>query len=384
MTTTHLQSSRRRGAQSSSRSRGRRASAAAVVAALLIAACSGADEAEETTTTAASTTTTTAATTTAAETTTTEPELEPEPQEVLRMPLTGEVIETEEQIPARPPLAVKIDNHPRGRPQTGLNEADIVFEEIVEGSLTRFAAVFHTQDSDPVGPIRSGRTQDIGILSALRNPLFAWSGGNAGVTGLIRSSTLIDIGPSQARGYFRRSGVGGAPHNLYSSTQVLWEQAPEQFFLPAQIFPYLAPGEEPEGEVATRATVQMDGIRVRWDYDAESGLYLRFQNDAEHLSELTGQVSTDNVVVMAVNYVPSAVDSRSPEAVTSGVGPVVIFSDGVARTGYWSRETIFDPFVFTFNDPTDLDPEDYEIIGLVPGRTWVQLARDAESFAVWE
>lgn len=379
MTTTHLQSSRRIGVQRSVRRRGRSAAAAAVAAVLFIAACSGSEEAEETTTTAAATTTT-AATTTVAETTTTEPE----PQEVLRMPLTGEVIESEEQIPVRPPLAVKIDNHPRGRPQAGLNEADIVFEEIVEGSLTRFAAVFHTRDSDPVGPIRSGRSQDIGILSALRDPLFAWSGGNAGVTGLIRSSTLIDIGPSQARGYFRRSGVGGAPHNLYSSTQVLWEQAPEQFFFPAQIFPYLAPGEEPEGEVATQATVQMDGIRVRWDYDAESGLYLRFQNDAEHLTELTGQVSADNVVVMAVNYVSSAVDSRSPEAITFGVGPVVIFSDGVARVGYWSRESIYEPFVFTANDPTDLDPEDYDVIGLVPGRTWVELARDAESFAIWE
>ena len=351
-----------------------------LTASLLIAACSGSDEAEETTTTAEQTTTTAAATTTVAATTTTEPE----PVEVLRMPLTGEVIESEDEIPVRPPLAVKIDNHPRGRPQAGLNEADIVFEEIVEGSLTRFAAVFHTQGSDPVGPIRSGRTQDIGILSALRVPLFAWSGGNAGVTQMIRSSTLLDIGPSQARGYYRRSGVGGAPHNLYSSTDVLWEQAPEEFFLPAQIFPYLGPDEELTGEPATTATVQMDGIRVRWDFDEESGLYLRFQNDAAHMSELTGQVSANNIVVMAVDYVPSAVDSRSPEAITTGVGPVVIFSDGVARSGFWTRETIFDPFMFTVNDPTDLDPEEYEVIGLVPGRTWVELARTADNLVIWE
>ncbi len=351
-------------------------------ASLVVAACSGADGAEETTTTAAEVTTTAApTTTTVAETTTT---TEPVPEEVVRMPLTGEVIESEDQIPVRPPLAVKIDNHPRGRPQAGLNEADIVFEEIVEGSLTRFVAVFHTQGSDPVGPVRSGRTQDIGILSALRAPLFAWSGGNAGVTQMIRSSTLLDIGPSQARGYFRRSGVGGAPHNLYSSTDVLWEQSPEEFFLPAQIFPYLGPDEELVGEPASSVTVQMDGIRVRWDYDDELSVYLRFQNDATHMSELTGQVSTDNVVVMAVNYVPSAVDSRSPEAITVGVGPVVIVSDGVARSGFWSRESIFEPFMFTANDPTDLDPEDYEVIGLVPGRTWVELARNADNFAIWE
>ncbi len=380
MTTNHFQPLRNGGVDRSSRHRTMRPLALMLTASLLIAACSGSDEAEETTTTAEQTTTTAAATTTVAATTTTEPE----PVEVLRMPLTGEVIESEDEIPVRPPLAVKIDNHPRGRPQAGLNEADIVFEEIVEGSLTRFAAVFHTQGSDPVGPIRSGRTQDIGILSALRVPLFAWSGGNAGVTQMIRSSTLLDIGPSQARGYYRRSGVGGAPHNLYSSTDVLWEQAPEEFFLPAQIFPYLGPDEELTGEPATTATVQMDGIRVRWDFDEESGLYLRFQNDAAHMSELTGQVSANNIVVMAVDYVPSAVDSRSPEAITTGVGPVVVFSDGVARSGFWTRASIFEPFMFTVNDPTDLDPEEYEVIGLVPGRTWVELARTADNLVIWE
>jgi hypothetical protein len=378
----HLQSFRNARTEDSNGRRTRRSLALMLAASLGIAACSGAGEAEESTTTAAEVTTTAAApTTTVAETTTTS---EPEPEEVLRMPLTGEIIESEAQIPVRPPLAVKIDNHPRGRPQTGLNEADIVFEEIVEGSLTRFAAVFHTQGSDPVGPIRSGRTQDIGILSALRAPLFAWSGGNAGVTQMIRGSTLLDIGPSQARGYYRRSGVGGAPHNLYSSTDVLWEQSPEEFFLPAQIFPYLGPDEELVGDPASSVTVQMDGIRVRWDYDDELGLYLRFQNDAAHMSELTGQVSSDNIVVMGVSYVPSVVDARSPEAITIGVGPVVIVSDGVARSGFWSRESIFDPFMFTANDPTDLDPQDYEIIGLAPGRTWVELARNADNFAIWE
>lgn len=78
----------------------------------------------------------------------------------------------------RPALVVKVDNHPSARPQSGLNQADIVFEENVE-ALTRFALVFHSQGSDPVGPIRSGRTQDIDLLSSLNGVLFVWSGGNA-------------------------------------------------------------------------------------------------------------------------------------------------------------------------------------------------------------
>ncbi|MEP7046469.1 MAG: DUF3048 domain-containing protein, partial [Ilumatobacteraceae bacterium] len=92
------------------------------------------------------------------------------------MPLTGLPI-TDPSAAGRTALVVKIDNHPDARPQSGLNQADIVFEENVE-QLTRFAAVFQTTAPDPVGPIRSGRTQDVELLGSLNKPIFAWSGGN--------------------------------------------------------------------------------------------------------------------------------------------------------------------------------------------------------------
>ena len=98
-------------------------------------------------------------------------------------PLTGAPA-ADESILNRPALIVKIDNHPKARPQWGLNQADLVFEENVE-QLTRFAAVFHSQGSDPVGPIRSGRLQDIDLLGSLNHPLLAWSGGNQKVTSAI-------------------------------------------------------------------------------------------------------------------------------------------------------------------------------------------------------
>ncbi|NJL18317.1 MAG: DUF3048 domain-containing protein, partial [Nitrospira sp.] len=74
-------------------------------------------------------------------------------------------------------------------------KAHASYEENVE-KLTRFAVVFHSLDSDPVGPIRSGRTQDIALLGSLNQPLFAWSGGNANVTKAIRGSDLVDLSPS--------------------------------------------------------------------------------------------------------------------------------------------------------------------------------------------
>jgi hypothetical protein len=333
-------------------------------------------KADTPTSTSASSTTTSTSTST---TTTTEPE----PEEIFRHPLSGVIISSPDEIAQRPALAVKIDNHPRARPQAGLNEADIVFEENVE-NLTRFAVVFHSFDADPVGPIRSGRSQDVGILTPIGQPLFAWSGGNAGVRSQIRNSSLIDLDAGFSSGYYRRTGRGGAPHNLYSSTEALWANTPESFTMPRQIFPFLAPDRELQGQPANEVVVAMDGVQVTWRFDPESGRYLRFQNNAPHETEQSGQVSADNVVVMGVSYTRSSADPKSPEAQTTGFGPVYVFSGGVVREGIWSRETIEDPFVLSIEyleEPFEEDDE--RLIGLLPGRTWVQLARNGDGFAIW-
>jgi hypothetical protein len=110
---------------------------------------------------------------------------------------------------ARPALITKIDNAPNGRPQAGINQADVVFEEGVEGGITRLAVVFHSQDADEVGPVRSARTTDILIASALNKPLFAWSGSNADFVKLVRAAPLVDVGVDVKGGaYFYNVGRG--------------------------------------------------------------------------------------------------------------------------------------------------------------------------------
>ncbi|NDG96215.1 MAG: DUF3048 domain-containing protein, partial [Actinobacteria bacterium] len=162
-----------------------------------------------------------------------------------RMPLTGEPLAATDMIPNRPALVVKVPNNSQALPQTGLNEADIVYEEIINDAITRFAVVFHSQGSDPVGPIRSGRAQDIDLLTNLNSPLFAWSGGNDGVRRLVNNSSLVSLSyvDGYANAYYRRDGRGGAPHNLFSSTETLWAEAPEDASAPPQLFQYLREGE---------------------------------------------------------------------------------------------------------------------------------------------
>ncbi len=171
----------------------------------------------------------------------------------IRQPLTGEPLASADDIIQRPALVAKIDNNAAAVPNhSGLAVADIVFEEVVEGRTTRFAAVFHSQSSDPIGPIRSGRTQDIALFSSFNSPLFVWSGGNPGVTRLINESTLINMGPSVASGYYR--GPGSAPHNLYTSTDNIWFQTPpDQPGPPQQQYQYLDEGEAVDGTADKRA-----------------------------------------------------------------------------------------------------------------------------------
>ncbi|HET7720430.1 MAG TPA: DUF3048 domain-containing protein, partial [Acidimicrobiales bacterium] len=200
----------------------RRAFVAGLLATPVLAACGGGGDDDEggADTTAgedSSTTDTTLATTTTAP--------------PLVAPLTGLPYAGDPAVLQRQALIVKIDNADNGantaRPQAGFNQADIVIEELVEGGVTRLAAVFHSADSDPVGPIRSARITDLEYVSFFGQPLFAWSGGNLEVAGAIRGSTALqDVGYDVLGGdaYYRASDRR-SPHNLMSSTPALYAAA---------------------------------------------------------------------------------------------------------------------------------------------------------------
>lgn len=278
-------------------------------------------------------------------------------------PLTGVPLD-DPALAARPALVVKIDNAPAARPQTGFNAADIVYEEIVNDNLTRFAMVFHSRDSDPVGPVRSGRLQDIDLFGSLQHPLFSWSGGNATVTRAIRDSDLVDIGPSRAAVYFR-SGERRAPHNLYSNTSALWSQTPPDWRMPIQQFAYRSDGESPSGTASAGVDLSLDAVDVRWDWDPAQGLYLRTMEGGRHMDRAGGQVSTNNVVVLVVEYLPGI--SGSPDARTLGHGEAHVFTGGTYIHGTWTRVHRLEPFQLTADDGSTIE--------LTPGRTFIELPR---------
>ena len=337
---------------------------AGLAATPIIAACGGDDEEAATTTTRRRPTTTT--TTTEATTTTTAP---PPPV----APLLGQVWTGDPAVLARPAVVVKIDNAPQARPQFGLNQADLVYEERVEGSVTRLATVFHSTDADPVGPVRSFRTTDLDIVGNLNFPLFAWSGANAAFAAMARSGPLTDVGYDVASSAYYRERSRRAPHNLLTSTPALYALH-SGVGPPPQLFTYRPDGAPPVGgrPVADVRITWGGGAGespVNYATDPASGTWFRFQRDTPHVDSNGIQVNPANVVIQFVTYVNSGArdvtGSPVPEAELVGSGPVWVLTGGQLIEGTWSRPDAAS--ITTYTDAAGAP------IGLTSGRTWVEL-----------
>jgi hypothetical protein len=329
----------------------------------LLAACGGGDEAAPTTvpeTTAAETTTSEATTTTVEETTTTLPA--PEVYPLTGLPYTDPV------AAALPAVIVKVGNYD-AHPQWNMAAADIVYEEIINDQVSRFAVVYHTNAPDMVGPVRSGRLQDVDLFGLFNRPIFAWAGGNGTVMAEIGNSDLIDLSQFVCQGTCFRSEVDNAPYNLFFDvTKVRELDLPDAGTPPAQ-YTWRAEGESPAGVPNTGIDVQMDSYEVEWIWNAATSQYERLQNAKPDKDEDGTQVAFDNVVVLEMIYDPGI--SGSPDARSVGAGEAWVLTGGNLVHGTWSRDDRLDPF-------TLLD-DDGEVIALTPGRTFVMLPRDGDN-----
>jgi hypothetical protein len=192
-----------------------------------------------------------------------------------------------------------------------------------------------------------------------------WSGGNGGVTRLINESQLINMGPSNVSGYFR--GPGRAPHNLYTSTDNIWLQTPEdQPGPPPAQLRYLEGEAEFGGEETSGVKARVGSEQIEWTWNPEFEKFDRSQRGRDHDDQVFGRIRATNVIVLGVEYKPSVVDRNSPEAQTIGEGPAYFFSNGEFIEGTWKRE--FSLFPIEYLGP-DGEPVEFGV-----GNTWIELA----------
>lgn len=340
-----------------------RLAASIVLCSLLAGSCGGGGKDAAPATTAAPTTTTAAPTTTA---------LPPPGLAPGASPLTGLMAEGRA---GRPALLVKIDNAPKARPQAGLNQADVVIEEAVEGGVTRFAALFQSQEADPVGPVRSARTTDIHLATPLNRPLFAYSGANAAFQSLVRAAPMVNVGVDAFPGDYRRDGKRPAPYNLFTATPKLFAHVPAGAGAPPPLFSFRAAGQPVAGgQAAAGVRMEYRGrivTAVQWAWDAGAKQWRRSQDGGVHNDAAGAQVAADNVIVQFVTYRDTGHKDQSgaavPEAELTGEGEAWVLTDGQIVRGRWRKPAA--EAITQYLDGAG------QPIGVTPGRTWIELPK---------
>lgn len=294
-------------------------------------------------------------------------------------PLTGLVV-SDPAVLQRRPIAVKVSNIARVRPQSGLNNADLLFEHMTEGSITRFTAVFYTYDSEKIGSVRSGRIVDLEI-PVMYDAAFAYSGASGPVRLMFRDSSFFDriISPDFGHGGFERISNPNKPNEpfedtLYTNTNTLrfilnerGQNVPPTFHNGMAFHPNPPAGGTP----ASSIEVAYPATNAFWQYEPGTGRYKRWSDGVAHVDANTGaQLSFKNIIVLGAHHqntdiVEDTLGSLSIQIQIWGEGPVSIFRDGQRFEGRWRREN--PDAMLTFYDLEG------NLLPLAPGNTFFQL-----------
>jgi hypothetical protein len=295
----------------------------------------------------------------------------PRPETPPRWPLTGLDAPSEAATTLRV-VSVKIENSPAARPQSGLNQADVVYESIAEGGITRFNALFHSRIPKTLGPVRSARLSDTWIVPQY-NALFFFSGASNFVNGRLKAAQIpvLSEDAGVTRPYFR-STSRRAPHNLYIKGDLARPEGIRRGYPATQTptplsFDYRRADATP---TVTSIYVPFSPFnKAQWTYDRASHTYRRQTNGKNHMDAATGkQVATRNVVVMwAVMRSSGHPDVNDNETYDIGLGGknrVSVFHDGQRFDGTWYADRKSPP-VFKSGDGT--------VIRLAPGSSWFEV-----------
>ncbi len=303
------------------------------------------------------------------------PEAAPTPTEEPKCPLTGLDVPSSVD-PGRPAVAVKIENNPVAYPLSGLEGAEIVFEELVEGGLTRFMAIYHCTDVKKAGPVRSARIIDPAIMSPI-TLIMANAGGNDIVRKALDKAGIVVIDEDvagKAMTRVPREGVS-LEHTLYGNTDLLRKIGRRQFEEPPpdDLFTF---GEVPErAKKAKSVTIHFNAssdITYRWN----GSRWMRFQEGQPFNSEANGQIAVDNFIIEqhTVNLSKTIVDSVGNPSIEIadeiGSGLAVLFRDGRVIKGTWTRQSLESPVVYRTKSG--------DVFSLHAGTTWIALLPDAK------
>ena len=326
-----------------------------------------------TATLAATATSTATPTRTATATVARTPTLTPTPTRNPRInPLTGLEVADVAQL-QRKPVLVRVGNDPPIRPQAGLSQADIIYEDIMDGwSVTRLTAIFLANDPEEVGPVRSARLVSIELANQYQGAL-VHSGASDKVRWYISQEDFVNLDEFFHPKPFYYINSLGWMGRLRTSLPTIREYMKERGFdSPVELRGFSFSKDVPKGEAALVVMVPYpESSAVTFRYDEESGQYLRWVRGAPHTDSETGeQLAVSNVIVQfcehqATDIVEDTNGATSIRIVMMGSGPAWLFRDGALVKGTWERNEK--------HKLTRFIGEGGQELALKPGQTWVEL-----------
>jgi hypothetical protein len=277
------------------------------------------------------------------------------------------------KVPQRPAIGIKIGNDPAARPQSGLIYADIVYEEMAEGGITRYLAVFQCHEAPVLGPVRSVRWDDWHVLASYGHPILAYSGGISYWEQLTAHlSWLYDADATfypAANAYYRTSNRY-PPENLYTSTAALWKLDPSNHEPPPPQFQYRPLPAAGAESIASMTIVGFsEGENVTWTWDPAAKAWLRFQGGVPDTDASGVQLRAANVLVQFVHTYPGPYyesgTTYGVHSITEGTGTAYLLRDGKLERGTWHTPA--------YGDTMELRLSNGDLMALQPGNTWVEM-----------
>lgn len=250
------------------------------------------------------------------------------------------------EIATARPIAVMVENHPDARPQSGLSDADVVYEALAEGGITRFLTIFQTQNPVFIGPVRSAREYYAQIADQW-GALYAHVGGSNEVIAQLKSGqykNLDDANEYYNFDFFPRRNSKPQPHHIFTTVEKLRELISfHKYQTKAKFVPWNFKDDSPvASSTATKISIDFSraGYEVGWVYDSKTNSYGRLQYFEPHVDENTGkQIFAKTVVVQMVKVTPVPKDPLlSVDIDLKSGGKAYVFLDGQVIEGVWKNE----------------------------------------------
>ncbi|MFJ5557417.1 DUF3048 domain-containing protein [Streptomyces sp. NPDC093250] len=267
-----------------------------------------------------------------------------------------------------PVLAVKIDNAPAARPQTGLDAADVVYAEQVEGGSSRLIAVYATELPHAVGPVRSARESDLELLRQFHRPLLAFSGAQSKLLPLIEEEPLEAVTPRTEPAAYTRDPGRSAPHNLYLRPDRIMDGPPGE----AALTTGFRFGRPPaDGEPQNELTVRYPAAAFTFTWSADRARWLVSMDGTPAVTTDGERLAPATVVVQYVTVRASGfrdfLGNNTPFTETVGSGDATVLRDGRAYRADWKRPAA--------EDGTSFTTDDGEPLNFARGQVWVVFAK---------